>query len=119
MNTIPLFDLARKRPGHSTGMQNAGWRYDNYPELRQVDAGATIELAGFLGPGVVTCFHITQHLLQMKNTAGLPEDEAREISDTERRSMESLMKENQRITSRGLIVEIFINVLLVPTRDRL
>ena len=41
MNSIPLVDLARNKPDHRAGMQNAGWRYDNYPELRQLDEKRT------------------------------------------------------------------------------
>ena len=114
MNSIPLFDLARNKPGHKTGMQNAGWRYDNYPELRQLDAGTTIDLASLEGPGVVTCFHITQHLLQIEDTISFHEDETREIDDSTRRQRRERMVKNQRITSRGLIIEIFYDGFPVP-----
>ena len=95
-------------------MQNAGWRYDNYPELRQLDAGATIELAGFEGPGVITCFHITQHLLQIAETTSFFTEENRDIDVSESNQMKERMMENQRITSRGLIVEIFYDGHPVP-----
>ena len=59
----PFLNIARSRLPQSTGMQNAGWCYDNYPEIKQLDAHSTTELANIDGPGVVTCFHITQHRL--------------------------------------------------------
>ncbi len=102
-----FFNLAKKKEGHRIGMQNAGWCYDNYPDLSPLNAGATIELANFQGPGVVTYFHITQHLLKSDGiedfltTGKIPENA---LPDTEL----------QRVTSRGLILEIYYNDQKTP-----
>ena len=102
-NTRFYLNLARRRQGSYTGMQNAGWCYDNYPELLPLDAGTTIELANFEGPGVINCFHITQHLMRYSDhkyfmrTAKAP------------RVDEQGSNELQKLTSRGLILEIYYN----------
>jgi len=102
-----FLDLAWKKEGYRSGMQNAGWCYDNYPDLPPLNAGATIELANIQGPGVVTCFHITRHLSKYDDfkyfmtTGEVPE-------------LDIHNNELQRVTSRGLILEIYYNNQEVP-----
>lgn len=83
-----FLDIARAKEGRRGGMQNAGWCYDNYPELSPLDAGARIELASFEGPGTITCIHITQHLVHSERL--------------------------HWASSRGLILEVFYNGQTTP-----
>ncbi len=101
-----LLSLPLKKPARS-GMSNAGWRYDNYPELQSLDAGVTIELARLAGPGMITCFHITQHIavadgMEEYFASGKTQETAKE-------------DEVQRATSRGLILEIFYDGSPLPS----
>ncbi len=82
-------------------MVNAGWCYDNYPDLKPLDAGVTIELASIKGPGRVTCFHITQHIAatnqhQKSNESGKPQGTPAELTV-------------QEATARGLTLQVFYN----------
>lgn len=89
-----------------TGMSNAGWRYDNYPDLKSLDAGACIVLAALEGPGVITCFHITQHIAVFDGVEEYLSTGASRITVSE--------EEVQRATSRGLILEIYYNGSSLP-----
>jgi hypothetical protein len=98
MADLSFLPLKRQR---QSGMSNAGWRYDAYPELKSLDAGACIELAALEGPGIITCFHITQHHavidgLQLYLATGNGETA---ISG----------EEVYKATARGLILEIYYN----------
>lgn len=103
---IPLHSLPLRRPQRN-GLSNAGWAYDNYPELKTLDAFTTIDLIDQSGPGVVTCFHILQHLavadgnLEFLETGATTE----KISESE---------ELLRAVSRGLILEVFYNGSQAP-----
>ena len=101
-----LSSLPLKKPSRS-GLSNAGWRYDNYPELKSLDAGATIELARLDGPGRITCFHITQHIAVA--------DGLEEYFDSGKAQTATKEGEVQRATSRGLILEIFYNGNCAPS----
>lgn len=85
MNTYPI---ARRRVGHKTGMANGGWCYDNYPELQPLNANSTVEIANINGPGVVTCFHVTQHPVDLDND-DLP------------------LNRRMGHTARGIVLEVF------------
>jgi hypothetical protein len=43
-----------------TGMVNALWPHDAYPELPTLQPGATVTIADIKGPAVITCLHVTQ-----------------------------------------------------------
>lgn len=109
MNSANLsLNLAKKKEGYRSGMQNAGWCYDNYPDLPPLDAETTIELANFQGPGVVTYLYIGQHLLKsdgLKDFMRTGESSELDYPDWEL----------QRATSRGLILEIYYNNEKVPS----
>lgn len=60
MNWTDLTHIHRNR---TTGLSNGGWAYDAYPELETLDAGKTITVARIDGPAVITCIHLTQHLI--------------------------------------------------------
>ena len=95
-----LESLPLKRSTQS-GMSNAGWCYDNYPELEPLNAGATIELANIEGPGQVTCFHITQHIALTSGQDAFFESGKSPYIASE--------QEVQQATSRGLILEVYYN----------
>jgi hypothetical protein len=97
---LDLYALPYRRPGRS-GMSNAGWGYDNYPELKPLDAGVCIELAALPGPGIVTCFHITQHIAVFDGVVEYVQ------TGVNRETVPETVV--QQATARGLILEIYYN----------
>ncbi len=106
-NSNLSFDLAKRKEGYRSGMQNAGWCYDNYPDLLPLDAGATIELANVQGPGVITYLYIAQHILKSDGIKDMMIEGI--FSETDFPDTEL-----QRVTSRGLILEIYYNDQKIP-----
>lgn len=80
-------DLAHIHRNRATGLSNGGWAYDAYPELETLDAGKTISVARIDGPAVITCIHLTQHLIYK--------------SEDERYT-----NEERTLATRGIILEI-------------
>jgi hypothetical protein len=101
-----LSSLARRRPSRS-GLVNAGWNRDNYPELNPLDAGVTIDLADLDGPGVVTCLHVLQHLAVADGN-----EEFVETGKTTEKISES--DDLLRAVARGLTLEVYYNGSLQP-----
>jgi hypothetical protein len=101
LSSLPLY-----RPQRS-GLSNAGWDRDNYPELKPLDAGVTIDLADLAGPGVVTCFHILHHLAISDGNL-----EFLETGQTTEKISES--DELLRAVARGLVLEVFYNDSALP-----
>ncbi len=114
MNNYPLLNTARYKAGRSTGFQNGGWCYDNYPELKPLDAGAAVEIAAFEGPGVITCLHVTQHLLHREAVErhfqedGTADGAAGDGEHLER-DLQAVMRETKEKSARGVVLEIYYN----------
>jgi len=53
------------------GMQNAGWCYDAYPELKPLFPKTSVEIANIKGPAVIKCLHITQPLSTPQHKRGV------------------------------------------------
>jgi hypothetical protein len=49
------------RPDLQTGLANAGWNHDRYPDLPPLDAHKTITVADLKGPGIIRHIHFTRH----------------------------------------------------------
>ena len=54
-------DLHKIRPYKSV-MQNSLWNHDYYPELPDLEARSTVEIARFDGPGIVRTIHLTVNI---------------------------------------------------------
>ncbi len=90
--------MARIHAEHRTGMGNGGWCYDAYPELKPLNAGATIPVAEIDGSGVITCIHSTQHLV-------MPTPHTEHLSDTERRAL----------SARGVVLLVYFDGSPTPS----
>ena len=66
-------ERAAIRHSSGSGMCNAGWAYDAYPELQTLDAGKTMTAAFIEGPAVITCIHMTQHFVYVPQNDPHPE----------------------------------------------
>jgi hypothetical protein len=97
--------IARARPGSRNLFQNSLWGYDNYPELRTLDAHSTVELASFTGPGVITQVHVTRLLMGKKPAAPNGASEP----------LHSLSEEEKAAAARGVWLEIAYDGEAVPS----
>jgi len=95
-----LIDLqiARIHPERRTVLGNGGWCYDAYPELKPLNAGATIPIAEIEGSGVITCIHSTQHLV-------MPTPQTQHLSDAERKAL----------SARGVVLLVYFDNASSPS----
>jgi hypothetical protein len=110
---MPDLSMALRRSGRSSLFQNGCWCYDNYPELKPLDAHSSIEVARFDGPGVIRQIHVTQHLLIGGDFEQIKDDpDAKEISGQQ--MLRRVMGRNRLITSRGVVIEIWYDDAVDP-----
>ncbi|MBN1776485.1 MAG: DUF2961 domain-containing protein [Clostridiales bacterium] len=88
-------EISIVRRNRRSGMSNAGWAYDAYPELDTLGAGKTMTAARIEGPAVITCIHMTQHFVYV------PEDEPHPETW-------------KALGARGIILEIFFDGAETP-----
>jgi len=53
--------IAQIRPDVQTGFSNGGWKYDQFKNLKSLDAHTSIVIADLKGPGVIRLIHTTRH----------------------------------------------------------
>jgi hypothetical protein len=103
---MPDLSMALRRKGRSNLFQNGCWCYDNYPELKPLDAHSSVEIAHFNGPGVVRQIHVTQHLLK-GGDGELIKGDNDALGNPDPQKLRNVMASNRLITSRGVVIEIY------------